>query len=205
MAQYQRFMGGDPWQVSRYAGGEMGLFGTAQFRQATAETFGGEIPPEIAEIMRDLRPIIDTQTGLKVGIASFPGFSKQLAEGLRIAATEGPGARGAIALPGGGALPDWVQQIVEERGTRGLQIEQIETQRGYQEWQQGQRGRALDWQRVSQFGGQFEGFGTRGTFAIQRELRNLGRLWADFTSDFQDQQCAIAQPGQTPTSPLLLR
>ena len=58
----------------------------------------------------------------------------------------------------------------------------------YKDFQFAQQERKQQWSEVSQFGGEMEGFETRGSFAIQRELRNLGRIWEDFTQQYQQQQ-----------------
>lgn len=82
-------------------------------------------------------------------------------------------------------------------GRRGLQERQLGVTAGYQDFQLEQRQMSIDMQGAAQFGGTMTGYGgksmdTRGSFAIVRELRQLGRQWEDFSQDYGEQQRALS-------------
>ncbi len=176
MLGFGRMLGGDAWEMSRMAG-DQGL--TDTYLSALREVIRPEDMAIITEMANNMNAIIDTDTGLRVGIVSN-------------AATEQFGAAALAAMPGEESA---LVQGYAMMGSRQRQQAQMGLQRGQQDFQMGQQQRQLGWSQVSQFGGDFEGFQTRGSFAIQSELRKLSRIWEDFTQDYQEQQRAV-QYGQ---------
>jgi hypothetical protein len=162
----------------QYALGQLATDTTMQMDMVSLIRNGfddSEAGEAMISLMQNLEPIIDPTTGLRVGIASVPGQ------------TLDRWMRNAVLPTGGGMYADEIGGIAQRSGLRGLQAEQVSLQRGYQDFQFAQARRGIQWQEVSQFGGTHEGFSTRGTFAIQRELRNISRLFEEFQMDYQDQ------------------
>jgi hypothetical protein len=84
-------------------------------------------------------------------------------------------------------LVDTFATIMEEGGQRALQASQSDLRYAYQDFGFSQQARRQNWQEVSQFGGDFEGrFQTRGRFAIQREMRDLSRMFQDWQQDYNE-------------------
>lgn len=171
----QRLMQGDQWTMARMQQ-EPGL--KDAFRDALMEAIpSGPVRDTLMDAFEQLQPTVDIETGLRMGVAGMPGMAGIL---------EGWQAGLPDVYRGGRRGEGRATQIAEQFGVRGIQAEQRELQEQYQDWQFGERGRALQMQRVSQFGGTFEGFQTRGSFAIQRELRNLGTMWEEWMMDWRE-------------------
>jgi len=229
MQTFQRFLGGDPRVMSLLGQRNVqGVFqpnvdigygmqvGAGQMRgqflggiQAGLEGAGYSQPQvqssmtALTQAMNDLRPVIETDTGLRMGTTRmWQGWSADITGGAgpgRVERRRGYLAEQGMRLPEIGFGPGDVDEnrfqrfadIMEDFGTRGIEAQQQTLQNQYQEFQMGQRTRGLEWQRVSQLGGTFEepglgGITTRGSLDITRELRSLGRLWEDFTSTYQE-------------------
>jgi hypothetical protein len=186
-------LGGDPTMLNMMGlgnvGGGMAAFGdtglglnTDQLRAAFVDSMSEVIPPqffdEVMEGMDALKPLRD-EFGRPMGAAQMtPGY----AAGFQLPSTVDPAAFAAMTGD------------VEAGGRRFLRRRGTELQQGFQDFQMRQARERLDLSATAQFGGTFEspyGGGTlqtRGTFAIQAELRNLSRIWEDFTSDYGQQQ-----------------
>ncbi len=197
---FQGLLGGDPRTMSLIGQRNVqGLFdrsvdvggGQVIDVDSLTEAFTGaleEVLPQsqvdaMRELMKGLRPTIEADTGLRMGTTQmWKGYQEDW-------------RRGGGIVPRG-VDPEMLARygdIAEERGMRGLEEGQISIQQGRRDFQMQQQEHAMRWQRVSQFGGQFEypGAGkidTRGSFAIQKELRHLSRIWEDFTRGYQGQQ-----------------
>jgi len=173
---FRGVLGGDQWAMSRALepGGNM---------DAYLGVLSELIPPgamaSLQEMAEKMTPIIDTSTGLRVGIVSNRATSEMGAQAYAEAVDSG--LIGVSGLTANYAM----------MGSRERQARQTTLQRGYEDFQVSQQERRLGWSKVSQFGGSFEGFNTRGSFAIERELRNLSRIWEDFTTDYQEQNKQI--------------
>ncbi|MHC4542914.1 MAG: hypothetical protein ACYSYL_00105 [Planctomycetota bacterium] len=166
--------------------GDTGMqMGVGQMRDAIIEGLEHVIPPQyfdsVVEGMSTIKPLLE-ESGLAMGTTQmYPGFA------------------GDYQLPAGvdQGLFDRFAGVAETGGRRGLRQMQLGITNEYQDFQMRQSQERLDLSAVSQFGGSFtspysgETLDTRGTFAIQEELRNLSRIWEDFTSDYQDQQRAL--------------
>ncbi len=188
MQNFTRFMQGDQQMLNLIGAGNVGG-GTAQVGAMQFDVAGQIAEPFTAlmdeirhtdpsgvraleGMFKELRPLTES-SGLKMGTTEmYGGFL----EGFRPASGVDVGRMGEYA------------GLVQEEGLRGLQREQLGLQYEYKDFQFAQAERKQQWGEVSQFGGNFEGFETRGSFAIQRELRNLGRIWEDFTQQYQQQQ-----------------
>lgn len=153
-----------------------------QMRDAIVDGLEQIIPAQyfddVMEGMSALKPLVE-ESGLAMGTTQmYPGFAK------------------GYQLPGGvdqGMFEEFAG-IAETGGRRELQRLQTGITNAYQDFQMRQQEENLALQGVSQFGGRFtsrysgETLETRGSFAIQKELRNLGQIWEDFSNDFQQQQ-----------------
>lgn len=196
----QNFLGGDQWTMSMLGQANMqGPFSqvnvggglqvdTRPMREAITAALKEVIPPEyfdsVMEGMDAIKPLTEPETGLQMGTTRmYAGF----AEGYQL-----PSTVDAERFAEYG-------KVTEEQGRRGLARTQTELTQGYEDFQARQAQERLDLQEVSQFGGTFTspyGGGTletRGTFEIQKELRNLSRIWEDFTSDYNEQNRALQQ------------
>jgi len=240
MQMFQRFLGGDQRVMSMLGQGAVqGPFqpnvplgyGMQVNTGAMRGQFLGAVQsgmegagygqPQITESMQqltkafdDLRPVIETDTGLRMGTTRmWEGWGTDVTGGAstaggptRVQKREAFLSGQGMQLPeiggGYGAVDEHMFQrfadIMQDTGVRGVQAEQQTLQNQYQEFQMGQRERGLEWSRVSQLGGTFEepGVGeitTRGSLAITKELRSLGRMWEDFTSTYNERSREVAK------------
>lgn len=239
MQMFQRFLGGDqrtmsmlgqaavqgPFQPNVDIGGGMQTNAGAmrgQFLGAVESGMqgAGYAQPQITESMQqltkafdDLRPVIETDTGLRMGTTRmWEGWSQDITGGA--GSPTGPSRqqrRGdfleaqGMQLPeigGYGGVDENIFQrftdILQDTGIRGVQAQQTTRQNQYQEFQMGQRERGMEWSRVSQLGGSFSDpevgdISTRGSLAITKELRGLGRMWEDFTSTYNKRSQEVSR------------
>lgn len=188
-----RFLQGDQFTMSMMGqanlgqlAGEPGGVGD-MMRDSVVAALEKVIPSQyfdsVVEMVEGLRPTVEADTGLKMGTTQmYRGFAQEW-------------------QAGGGVIPSTVDQarfgryaqMAEEGGLRALGVEERGLQQGYEDWQFGQQQRQLTWRGVSQFGGEFEGFETRGSFEIQRSIRSLSRIFEDFTRNFNEAQRGLAR------------
>jgi hypothetical protein len=166
----------------------------------------------LSQAFDDLRPVIETDTGLRMGTTGmWQGWAQDVTGGAGIppgrrAMREGYLERQGMQLPEIGDRYGAVDEhrfqrfadILQDTGTRGIQAQKTTLQNQFQEFQTQQRAQSMEWSRVSQLGGTFEepGLGeisTRGTLEITKELRSLGRLWEDFSSTYQERSREVSR------------
>ena len=196
----QGFLGGDRFVASMIGQANVGGPGAEAgqiFKDSMLAALQSWMPSEefkkISAMADAIKPVIETATGLPMGTTEmWKGFAGNQMMQFRM--------QGAFDKEGLGLDEDVTSRILalaEEKGARGLQQEQQVLQAQLQRRQEQRAGEQLELQGVSQFGGTFSypGVGTletRGSFAIQDELRNLSRIWEDFTQDYNNQSRQLA-------------
>lgn len=236
MQMFQRFLGGDSRVMSMLGQAAVGqqnvplgygmqvdagqMRGQYLGALQTGMEGAGYSQPQIAQSMDaltqafdDLRPVIETDTGLRMGTTRmWEGWAQDVTGGAnllgqptrqqkRAGFLEEQGMAAPLIGGYGGVDEDRLTtfaDLLQDKGVRGLQAQQQTLQNQNQQFQMDQRGRALQWSRVSQLGGTFEepGVGeitTRGSLAITKELRGLGRLWEDFTSTYNERSREVSR------------
>lgn len=202
---FQRFMGGDKFVMSMLGQRNVqGLFGTdvslgggvgidmnqmrQQWEGVLQPLMGAQEFDHIRQLMGQIRPTVDVQTGMPMGqTRMWKGFYQDWQREIGIGPGSVPGFETDLRSVDD-RMAGRIGQVAEQQGIRGLNALQQTWQQQYQDFQVAQRESALQWSEVQQFGGEFRGFETRGTFAIERELRNLSRIWEDFSQEFSQQQ-----------------